>query len=415
MCAVVPLFRALAALAVVLALLACQERDRRAHRTDRVRVWHTFSAAETEELNRVIGERGQAADVEVTMLTFARGQLVLRDIFTAGEGCPDVIRIDATWLPGLAPYLDTAPSALVGARKWLPEAMELARYQGKTYGLPQSIDGLALIARRSVIAGAKIHWPPKTAAELAADAKALQGKRPYALDTRIDAYWFLPFLRAHGGDLFDPFSGALGIDKYGAAKALDDFAAMFKPGGMAPPPAAAGTELREELRRFYDDQVALVIEGPWAIAELANGKLEELTVAALPLGPEGRATAPRGGQLFAVPKCSARPAQGWALAAELTAPDVQIGWAQRFGVVPTTEAALTGSGLTVQEFYRALQVGRRLPQHPVTPELFDDLTPAIAAVVAGDATAQEALDGVARAWARIRSRHAIDAPTPEGP
>jgi len=403
-------------LALVLPLAAgCQSRDRRAARTDRVRLWHTFSAAETEELNRVIGERGKAADVEVTMLTFARGQLVLRDIFTAGEGCPDVIRIDATWLPGLAPYLDSAPTALVHDRKWLPEAIELAHYHDQYYGLPQSIDGLALIARRAVIERSKIHWPPKTAAELVADATALRGERPYALDTRIDAYWFLPFLRAHGGDLFDPFSGALGIDTPGAAKALDDFAAMFQPGGMAPPPAAAGTELREELRRFHDDQVALVIEGPWAISELADGKLDELTVAALPLDGKGRATAPRGGQLFAVPKCSSHPGDGWALAAELTAPDVQIGWAQRFGVVPTTEAALTGSGLAVQEFYRALQMGRRLPQHPVTPELFDDLTPAIAAVVAGDATAEEALAGVARAWARIRSRHAIDAPTPEGP
>lgn len=396
----------LTAVLVLLGLVGCSSRANEPEQGERVRLWHTFSAAETEELNRVIAESGQATSVEVTMLTFARGQVVLRDIFESGQGCPDLVRIDGTWLPGLAPYLTTAPEQHVARRKWLPEALELIGYEGKRYGLPQSIDGLALIARRSLVAAAGVAWPPKTVADLREAARSLRGSRPYGIDTRIDAYWFLAFLRASGGDLLDPFTGELGIDTPAAAAALREFAAMFSPGGIAPAPAAAGHELREELRRFHNDRVAIVIEGPWAIAELAAGKLEDVTVAALP----GQGAAPRGGQLFVVPKCAKHPADGWSLAAELTSPAVQIGWGTRFGVVPTTESALAGSIVTVREFYAALEQGRRLPQHAVTPELFDDLTPAIAAVVAGDATAEEALAGVARAWRRIRARHQI----PEG-
>jgi hypothetical protein len=37
----------------------------------------------------------------------------------------------------------------------------------------------------------------------------------------------------------------------------------------------------------------------------------------------------------------------------------------------------------------------------VTPLLFDDLNPALAAVVARDATADEAIEGVRRGWARL--------------
>jgi hypothetical protein len=42
--------------------------------------------------------------------------------------------------------------------------------------------------------------------------------------------------------------------------------------------------------------------------------------------------------------------------------------------------------------------------------MFDDLTPAVAAVVAGDATADEALAGVARAWTRLIARQEAPAP-----
>ena len=43
----------------------------------------------------------------------------------------------------------------------------------------------------------------------------------------------------------------------------------------------------------------------------------------------------------------------------------------------------------------------------MTPALFDDLNPALAAVIAGDATAREALAGVARGWLRMARRRNI--------
>ena len=41
---------------------------------------------------------------------------------------------------------------------------------------------------------------------------------------------------------------------------------------------------------------------------------------------------------------------------------------------------------------------------PLTPLLFDDLNPALAAVVAGDATADEAIEGVRRGWRRLAEK-----------
>ena len=44
-------------------------------------------------------ERGIA--VEAKLVPFARGQQVIGEMLRAGTNCPDLIRIDATWLPGL--------------------------------------------------------------------------------------------------------------------------------------------------------------------------------------------------------------------------------------------------------------------------------------------------------------------------
>jgi len=45
-----------------------------------------------------------------------------------------------------------------------------------------------------------------------------------------------------------------------------------------------------------------------------------------------------------------------------------------------------------------------LPRDPVTPLLFDDLNAALTAVAVGDATPEEAVAGLGRAWQRITRR-----------
>ena len=103
-----------------------------------------------------------------------------------------------------------------------------------------------------------------------------------------------------------------------------------------------------------------------------------------------------------MPRCAPDAATAWALALELTAPALQAGWARRFGVVPVTREALEQSGRLSNELYAALAQGARmLPRHPLTAQMFDDLSPAIEAVVVGDATADEAMDGLVRAWQRL--------------
>lgn len=375
-------------LGLLVVLAACGSSERVAPAP--IRFLHTFGAEETELFNATMEERGIA--VESSLVPFARGQQVIgeilagRDVGRAGTACPDLIRIDATWLPGFvaAKLLAPAPAELVQL-DWLPEAAALVAGTGAPwFALPQTVDGLLVVRDDATPA-------PASAAIvdlLAAATAAKHAGRPHPLGLRVDAYWLVPWLRAAGGDL-----AVGGIDDAGAARATDAFAALF--GEVAPPPPPAGGEAPDEIRRWTGHEFAYWVTGPWQVGALHDR--DHLHVSAL-------AHAPRGGQLLVVPTCAKRPAEGWRLAAELTSVEVERAFAERFASVPSRKAALDVAGPLVREIYEALRAAEPLPRVPLTPLLFDDLNPALAAVVAGDATADEAIEGVRRGWRRLAEK-----------
>ena len=387
--------------AALLALAGCRADDQTAGRGG-IRFWHAFAPQETEALNRAL-ERVEAGEVETAMLSFARGQTILGRVLRAGGDCPDLARIDATWLPGLADVLAPVPDEVWRARAWLPEAAELASYRGVRRALPQALDGLALIHRRGALEAAGVTWPPTTLGELEAAAHRLTVEGRHGLGVRVDGYWFIPFLLASGGALYDPASGALGLDDEAGREALVRFARLFAT--VTAPPPAPQDAAREAVEEFRAGRVAIQMDGPWAVFDLSAGVIDALEVTPFPRAPDGGPAALRGGQLYVVPRCARDPAGGWRLALALTDPVLQGEWGRRFGTVPTTRPGLERAGRVAGEFYQALQAARTLPRSPVSAEIFDDLTPAIEAVVVGDASAEEALAGVRRGWQRLLERH----------
>jgi hypothetical protein len=183
------------ALIVVATAWAC---GRPAARPPAIRFLHTFGSEETELFNTTMAERG--ITVEPLLAPFARGQQVIGEILHA-QNCPDLIRIDATWLPGLVAnhLLAVAPAALTQL-DWTPEAAALAQLGGVWWGLPQAVDGLLVIHDLATPAPAS----PSLADLLAAARAARAGTRPYPLGVRVDGYWFVPWLRDEGGELAAP-------------------------------------------------------------------------------------------------------------------------------------------------------------------------------------------------------------------
>ncbi len=358
---------------LVLAIAACGGEPRA---LAQIRFLHTFGADETELFNATMAERGIA--VESALVPFARGQQMIGEVLRAGTACPDLIRIDATWLPALeaSDQLLPAPAALAKL-DWTPEAAALAG----AHAVPQSVDGLLVVRDSS----SPEPVSPSVDDLVAAARAARTQSRPFPLGLRVDGYWLLPWLRAEGGDLAP--SGIVGD---GAVRALDRFAALF--GDVAPPPPPPGSEAPEELRRYSEHEVAYWVTGPWQLAALRER--EFIAVSAI-------ARAPRGGQLLVVPRCAKHPDDGWRLASELTSPEVELRFAAAFATVPTRVGALGRANPLVKSVYAALRSAVPLPRAAITPLLFDDLNPALAAVVGRDATPAEAIEGVRRGWARL--------------
>ncbi len=355
----------------------------------RVRFWHTFQPHETELLNAEVG-----ASVETTLVPLHRGLVILLSELGQGRACPDLVRIDSTWLVPLAraDRIQPIPPAVFGRWSWLPEADELARVDGQPYALPQSLDGLVLVHHRlpPILA-----WPPASLDDLWRAAQTLDAGN---LSMRIDGFWFVPFLRAQGLEL-SPELPAGGRDEL----AVTEFASWFAPAGPAVV-LPLGEEEHAEIQRFRSGKVQIVVTGPWSLFALSGGRPHDLRVVPFPT-ENGTALAPRGGSLLVVPRCAPAPERGFALALDLTNPSFQARWAERFGIVPTTTQGLAAAPRLVKDLYHALATAARpLPRTELTPWLFDDLTPALQAVIARSATADEALDGVRRAWHRLQSR-----------
>jgi ABC-type glycerol-3-phosphate transport system substrate-binding protein len=353
-----------------------------------IRFLHTFAREETELFNAAMAERGIAVDA--SLVPFARGRQVITELLRAGTDCPDLIRIDATWLPGLvADGLLVEPPPQLAALDWSSEAAALAQLRGAWWGLPQSVDGLLVLRKADAPAPAS-----PGLADLVAAAEAVRTPaRRYPLSVRVDAYWFVPWLRGEGGDLAVPS----GIAGDGAVRAMTRFAALF--GSVAAPPPPSGSESPDEVQRWRDGAVVYWVTGPWQLAELRKhdtpGAIADIAVSPL-------AGAPRGGQLLVVPRCARHPGDGWRLAGELTSPEVEARFAEQFAIVPTRRVALDHAPALARAASEALRGATMLPRETVTPLLFDDLAPALSAVVAGDATAEEAITGVRRAWRRLQ-------------
>src|SRR4051794_9582433 len=64
-----------------------------------LRLWHTFGPEETRALNAALAPL--AFRVEPTVWPFGQARTRLAQALARGD-CPDVARIDATWLPALA-------------------------------------------------------------------------------------------------------------------------------------------------------------------------------------------------------------------------------------------------------------------------------------------------------------------------
>ncbi len=358
----------------------------------RVRFLHTFSPRQANHVATLLA--GTFADVDIIAVPFARARHVLRANLASSQQCPDVARIDATWLPELVEsQLLQPPPAQFGGSTWSATALAFASYRGQRWAVPHSIDGLVVARRPELPAPAAATLPAMIAAiTLHSRDHGPQRPQSWPLQLRADGYWIVPWLRseAHLLQTTLPTATQLTEQQSAIAQAFASFAELF--GNLAAPRPANGSEATTEAARFTSGAIDYWIAGSWQLGELdAN---VAIAVSELP-------QAPLGAQLFVVPRCAVHADRAWQLIAALTAPDVMREFAVQDGLISPAATLDPRMPRRVFEIHRALQTAIPLPLVPATARLFDDLGPALTAVVDHEASADEAAAGLVRGWTRM--------------
>jgi multiple sugar transport system substrate-binding protein len=316
----------------------------------------------------------------------------------ASHTLPDLLVLDNPTVPTFAAAgalvpLDGYVNAQYKPSAFFAGPLSVMKYRGAIYGFPMGNNDLALFYNRDMFAAAHLS-PPRTWAELTADAKALTHGDVYgfAFSAKADeeATWqFEPFLWSNGGDLTR-------VNSPQAVQALQLLTDLVQSGSASRAVVDWG---QDEVRtEFMEGRAAMMENGPWNLAMLDKSDVR-YGVVSLPAPNAATPPAtPLGGEEMTITKSDPRTeAATWALMRWLARPENQLIFSHASGYIPplkTTAATLTKSDpeLTVfaSEFESARS--RTATLGPRYPAVSVAVQGAIQASLTGIETPKAALD-----------------------
>jgi multiple sugar transport system substrate-binding protein len=225
----------------------------------------------------------------------------------AGGNPPDAGFMDSSAIGDFAPrqalvnlegYI--AGSKVIQADDYVPGFKTAATYKGSMFALPFEGETTSLFYRTDLFQAAGIQSPPKTWAEMLADAKKLtnpaQKQYGFIEFAPEAAYYWYPFLWQAGGQQLTDDGQTVAFNSAAGQQAADFFVSLAK----YSPPDYLNSNSWDGRVAFATGRVAMYMAGQWFGGEMKasfpqiNGKW---AVAPLPEGPQGCATSTAGDDL----------------------------------------------------------------------------------------------------------------------
>ncbi|QKV95349.1 extracellular solute-binding protein [Streptomyces sp. NA02950] len=379
-----------------------------------VTYWDTSNDAEKGTYKKLaLGFEKEHPGVKVNYVNVPFGEALAKFKNAAGSGgsgAPDVLRTEVAWTHDLANIGYLAPldgtAALAGESDYLPKAAAGTRFKGKTYAVPQVIDTLGLFYNKKMLKDAGVE-PPKSWTELKAAAKKIKKKTgKTGLYLRgDDAYWYLPFLYGEGGDLLDTKAKKVTVDDKPGVKA---FAAArdLVTSGAAETDATDGWDNMQNAIKNGD--VAMTINGPWAIEDTLAGKAfkdkSNLGVVPVPAGSSGQG-APQGGQNLTVYAGSKNLDASYAFATYMSSAEVQARTTEELSLLPTRTSVYrnktVAANANVKFFKDAVDKAVERPWIPEGNSLFQAILVQFPNVLTGKTSPEKAADSVGDAYRKL--------------
>ncbi|MCX4980504.1 extracellular solute-binding protein [Streptomyces sp. NBC_00572] len=340
--------------------------------------WDTSTVGSEDKVFKKVAEDFKKKHPKVTVkyvnVPFGEAQNKFKNAAQSGSGAPDVIRSEVAWTPEFADLgylapLDGTP-ALKGADDFLKQASASTQYKGKTYAVPQVIDSMGIFYNKKIFKEAGVEVP-KTIAELkTVSAKIKQKTGKTGLYLRgDDPYWFLSFLYGEGGNLVDAEKKSITIDDPAGVKALATVKDLVD-SKAAITDATNGWDNMQAS--FKDGKVAMMINGPWAVADTFAGKefadKANLGIAPVPAGSAGQG-APQGGHNLAVYAGSKNLDASYAFAEYMTSVESQTTIAKELSLLPTRQSVYTKPDVATNEMIGFFKpVVEKAVERPWIPE-----------------------------------------------
>jgi multiple sugar transport system substrate-binding protein len=376
-----------------------------------VTVWETYSAEEREIFLAWVKQFEEAhpgVTFEVTNIPFdGMEPKILTSLAT--ETAPDIARVDVAFLPKLA--IRGALQQLDGygiadlAKELRPVALSSCVVDGKTYGLPDQVNGLCLFYNRELFAQAGLDPddPPNDWDEFAQYAVKLTdlGKGVYGFGMRNSLWWSLPFIYSFGGRILtdDNRRCALSTDEAvaGFQFKVDMYSKYKAEGG-----AWRSGGIRDDLG-FQNRKYAMIFNGPWAVGGLEKGGID-FGVALIPEGPAGRATNV-GGNNLVVFSTSKHPREACELLKFVASKENQAEWANKLGQIPVNTASDAMIDFVknpyLKVFMEQMDYAKPRPGIGSYPEIENAVNPEMQAALDGKKSVREAMESACKEVNRI--------------
>jgi arabinogalactan oligomer / maltooligosaccharide transport system substrate-binding protein len=234
--------------------------------------------------------------VPVTLQVVANENLreQFKDSVGAGAG-PDIAVGAHDWLGELVQNNVVAPVQLSSdlAGQFTPESVEAFTFEGQTYGVPYSVESLALIRNTDLAPEA-----PASMEELVATGQQLvaDGETEIVLAQELgqegNAYSMYPYLAAYGGGIFPLLdeggfdSSSVILDSEETIQGAEKIAWLAEQEALT-----VNLDGSNTIPQFVEGKTAFLVSGPWAIQQITEAGLS-YEITPIPDFEDGGATSP---------------------------------------------------------------------------------------------------------------------------
>lgn len=268
--------------------------------------WHGYTEADGKVLDQIVQDFN-ASQKDVTIETTTKTWAVIGDTLltalSANQG-PDIVALPAENLPvyaskgAFATLDDFYASDATKAASLNPNAVDMVKVDGSSYGVPTGFVPLSVIYNKALFAAAGITEFPTTWDDWVADSKKLTidengdgTPEQYGLAlpdhaTVGNGVW-ASLLYGNGGDLVDGSKSVL--DSKANVETLTYWADAVTNDKISP----TGLDGVASDKLFSSGKAAMEVGGPW-MAGVATENNIDYGIAAIPAGPEEQASSAIG-------------------------------------------------------------------------------------------------------------------------